>query len=199
MTISEEKLAQLLTTLQKTVEELSASNARRDEMQDRMMTLLEENQALKREPHSPMNRSQEGYLSGAEDANYRRQGNRSSKHKGCRPTIQIDMDDMQWVLFTDAWERYKRIEELEDNAHICLELRDSCSPEVNQLLHDFIGPEMLNAATLMEEQLLSHIKRVAVKSIHVEVHQWHFANIKQTEGETITRFSDTRGCKNIRA
>ena len=47
---------------------------------------------------------------------------------------------------------------------------------------------MLNAVTLMEEQLLSHIKRVAVKSIHVKVHRWHFANIKPNEGETITRF-----------
>ena len=66
-------------------------------------------------------------------------------------------------------------------AEICAHLRSTSYSMT-------IGPEMLNAVTLMEEQLLSHIKRVAVKSIHVKVHRWHFANIKPNEGETITRF-----------
>ena len=86
------------------------------------------------------------------------------------------------------WSRYKWIEELDDDEKIRLELRDACSPEVNQLLYDFVGPHTLNDATLTEAILLAHVKSVSVKSIHVEVHRWTFANMKQEEGECITKF-----------
>ena len=65
-------------------------------------------------------------------------------------------------------------------------LRMTCSPEVNRLLFDLIGNEMLNSAT--EGKLLSHIHIVAVKGLHKEVHQQIFHSTHQVKGESITKF-----------
>jgi hypothetical protein len=180
MPLSEEKLDRLLLTLERTINELVTSNVRRDEMHGQLMHLLEENRHLKAEPQSPDSIMHEGDVIATP---------KPRKHaKGNRPTINVGMDDMQWVIFEDAWGRYKRVEELDKNENMCLELRDACSPEVNQLLYDFIGPDKLNDESLTETILLAHIKSVSVKSVHVEVHRWSFANMRQEEGECVTKF-----------
>ena len=66
------------------------------------------------------------------------------------------------------------------------ELRSSCSPTVNRLLFNFVGAETLNSCT--EQQLLQHIKSVAVKRIHKEVHRQHFHSLQQSEGESVTHY-----------
>jgi hypothetical protein len=41
---------------------------------------------------------------------------------------------------------------------------------------------------LTESELLNHIKTVAVKTIHPEVHRWSFSQVTQNDGEGITRY-----------
>ena len=69
---------------------------------------------------------------------------------------------------------------------IHMELRTAWSPDVNKMLFEFVGPDVLNECS--EEELLAHIKSIAVKQIHHEVHQMNFHMMSQDEGETITRF-----------
>ena len=66
------------------------------------------------------------------------------------------------------------------------ELRTACSAEVNKLLFEFVGATALNECT--EAELLGHIKSVAVKTVHKEVHQMAFNKMSQNQGESITNY-----------
>jgi hypothetical protein len=103
-----------------------------------------------------------------------------------RLSIESDSSDNTWIIFTDAWARYKTATDLVDLKDIRNELRAVCSPSVNEMLFNFIGPDALNIAT--EDQLLNHIKSVAVKSIHREVYRQQFFATKQSDGETTLSF-----------
>ena len=73
---------------------------------------------------------------------------------------------------------------LSDPTKIRNELRSTCSNAINKLLFDFVGAGALNTCTL--EQLLSHIKSVAVRGVHKEVHRQKFHGLHQSPGESIT-------------
>jgi len=75
---------------------------------------------------------------------------------------------------------------LTDGTVIRNELRSTCSPKVNELLFNFVGPEVLNTAS--EENLLKYIKSVAVKVVHPEVYRQQFFNLRQSDCETVTCF-----------
>lgn len=77
---------------------------------------------------------------------------------------------------------------LEDEHDICLNLRESCSPEINRLLFQFVGKVDLDNDALTEDRLLEYIKSVAVRSIHTEVHRWHFSQIIQQDSEPVAKF-----------
>ena len=70
---------------------------------------------------------------------------------------------------------------------IRLELRASCSNEVNRLLFEYVGSVVVDDST--EEQLLQHIKTVAVKTVHKEVHRRAFHTMLQDQGESVTKFA----------
>ena len=53
-----------------------------------------------------------------------------------RPKIDADCTDNQWVIFCDAWERYKQTSSLASEAEIRNELRSSCK-SCMQILHRF--------------------------------------------------------------
>ena len=108
-----------------------------------------------------------------------------------RPVVNAAIDDREWALFKDTWSRYKTMIGVssttpEDVETIRMELRSTCSTEVNRMLFEFVGPDVLNACT--EEQLLTHIKSVAVKVVHHEVHQVSFHAMSQEQGESITSY-----------
>ena len=71
-----------------------------------------------------------------------------------------------------------------DAATIRMELRSSCSPDVNKMLFEFVVPDVLNQCT--ETVLLTHIKSVPVKEAHPDVHQLEFEKMSQETGESIT-------------
>ena len=60
-----------------------------------------------------------------------------------RPIIQPNLDDQEWALFEDSWDRYKKMCRLDDGdvEIIRLELRECCSPEVNKFLFEYVGPQ----------------------------------------------------------
>ena len=105
-----------------------------------------------------------------------------------RPVINAGIDDREWELIREAWTRYKQMCEIDDTdvVNIRLELRASCSAEVNKFLFEYVGTPTLNASS--EEELLAHIKSVAVKTVHKEVHTLAFNAMKQEKGESITHF-----------
>lgn len=105
-----------------------------------------------------------------------------------RPLINSGIDDREWMLFTDTWSRYKTMIGAQDGDAdtIRMELRTACSTDLNKMLFEFVGPETLN--TCSETEMLAHIKSIAVKETHPEVHQTSFNLIKQEQGETITHY-----------
>lgn len=110
--------------------------------------------------------------------------NRCSKPD--RPKISADCSDNKWIIFTDAWRRYKQMTHLQTIQEIRNELRSTCDSNVNEMLYNFVGPDALDRAT--EEELLSYIKSVAVKTIHPEVYRQQFISMRQSDNETITHF-----------
>ena len=106
-----------------------------------------------------------------------------------RPVINAGIDDREWALAKDSWVRYKQMCNLSDtdvNA-IRLELRASCSEELNKQLFEYVGSTVLDTCT--EEELLNHIKLVAVKTVHKEVHRQLFHSMVQDNGESATKFA----------
>ena len=75
---------------------------------------------------------------------------------------------------------------LTDDADIRNELRSSCSPKVNEVLFNFVGPESLDNAN--EQDLMRYIKSVAVRAVHPEVYRQQFFTLKQSDGESVTTF-----------
>ena len=69
---------------------------------------------------------------------------------------------------------------------IRMELRAACSDDVNKLLFEFVGTGALDVCS--EEDLLKHIKAVAVKVVHKEVHRMTFNTMTQNDGETTTSY-----------
>ena len=106
-----------------------------------------------------------------------------------RPVINAGIDDREWALVKDSWVRYKQMCNFSetDVDVIRLELRASCSEDLNKQLFEYVGSTVLDTCT--EEQLLNHIKLVAVKTVHKEVHQQVFNSMVQDHGESATKFA----------
>ena len=103
--------------------------------------------------------------------------NASKAKRPDRPVINAGIDDREWTLFLTTRSRYKRMIGATELAMIRTELRAACSSDVNKMLFEFVGPEKLNACT--EEELLAHVKGIAVKQVHHDVHQMNFHMMSQ--------------------
>ena len=117
------------------------------------------------------------------DFNENRQRWAPGRPKAIRPMMEEGVDDFGWNLFMDKWRRFKHSAGLTETEDTILELRDCCSDQVNRMLFEFIGFEELNRPSLTELELLNHIKTVAVRTVHKEVHRWHFSQIDQSGSE----------------
>ena len=74
----------------------------------------------------------------------------SRSKKPDRLIIDANLDDQEWLLFLDAWERYKEMLGLlpTDVNKIRNELRSSCSADVNKLLFEYVGAAQLKTCIL---------------------------------------------------
>ena len=115
-------------------------------------------------------------------------GTRQASHtkKPDRPTVESGMNDREWALFDDSWGRYKKMANIIDLETIRMELRAACSSDVNKMLFEFVGAETLDTCT--EADLLNHIKSVAVRTVHKEVHRMVFITMVQKDKESVTKF-----------
>jgi len=183
--ISDEKVEEVLSTitsLMKQMQEVTSQNGdlqrKNNELHEEMIQMLKS--TAKHQRWLPADEDN------AEESKPRL--NRPNRPRPIRPIIEEGVDDFGWNLFLDKWQRYKQMTGVEGAREVCLELRDSCSPEVNRMLFEFIGADKLNDTHLTEEILLKDIKAVAVRSIHKEVHRWHFNQIAQDDSEKVTKF-----------
>ncbi len=104
-----------------------------------------------------------------------------------RPVIDRDIDDREWALLMDTWGRYKDMCRFAAGDTTSIRsMRATCSDDVNKLLFEFVGASVLNECT--EEQLLGHIKAVAVKHTHKEVHRMWFDQLVQGDGESVIQY-----------
>ena len=139
-----------------------------------LLTLLQDQMTLMKEQQQQQNNQNAG------------ENTTSKAKRPDRPIINIGIDKREWALFLDTWSRYKLMIKATDLETIRMELRAACSTDVNKMLFEFVGPEVSNACT--EDELLAHIKSIAVKQVHHEVHQMNFHVMSQDEGEPITSF-----------
>ena len=102
-----------------------------------------------------------------------------------RPEVSLDISESQFAFFKEEWRIYKSRCGL-STAEVTLELRASCSTELRRALFDFIGIEVLNAAS--EDNLLEHIEKVAVKAKNTAVHRQEFYAMSQASDEPILSF-----------
>ena len=102
------------------------------------------------------------------------------------PAINTNTDEHEWDLFKDSWNRDKTMTAITNENVIRMELRAACSQDVNRLLFQYVGATSLNATT--KNDLLQHIKSVAVKGTHKKVHRIKFFRLSQMDGETITQY-----------
>ena len=101
-----------------------------------------------------------------------------------RPQIGLDATDEDWRLFKFQWDRYKSAAGLAGDG-VTQELLSACSSELEKRLFQLRGPSLTNNS---EEELLTHIKSMAVQALHTAVHRRQFHELRQFEGEDITQF-----------
>ena len=61
-----------------------------------------------------------------------------------RPVINANTDEREWELFKDSWNRYKLLAGITDDNLLRMELRASCSQDVNRLLFEYVGASTLD-------------------------------------------------------
>ena len=188
MPISDEKLEELLETVKTAMTEMSRVYKKNEELHTEMLKMFKMNMELQKGPEqqhqinvqsditqstesqNEHSQSEERHNDSRDELFNHSRNLHPNRVKPKRPTVKDELDGLGWEIFTDAWKRYKKIANLSEQEEICMELRETCSEEVNQLLYQFVGSSELNRVNLSEAQLLDHIRTVAVKSIHPEVH-----------------------------
>ena len=104
--------------------------------------------------------------------------------KMTRPKADLEMSETTWRDFTGQWERYKRStklggQDLLDQLVLC------CSDTLRLDLKSEKG-EVLD--TLSEAQLMSAMKKMAVRESNPMVHRNHVRSLKQGENEPIRNY-----------
>ena len=183
MVVSDEAIESILTAMKQTMEQMVNIQKENSELHKQMYDFIKQG-TVKTEGGSTSTTNQGNSSENSQNDLIKR----PNTPKPIRPIIEEGVDDFGWQLFLDRWARYKLNAQLTEQKQICLELRTSCSPEIDRLLFEFIGAGDLNSPTLTEEKLLEYIKSVSVRSIHTDVHRWHFGQIYQQEGEQITKY-----------
>ena len=108
-------------------------------------------------------------------------GGSSKSVKPVRPSVDIDTTESDWAVFLDDWKRFKRMAKLTAIVDTRDNLRQCCATQLNKMLFDVKGADILDSAT--EEDLIGWIKAIAVKGVHKEVHRTTFVSIQQKQGE----------------
>ena len=98
-----------------------------------------------------------------------------------RPSVELNINDNQWIFFIEEWSRYKRRSNISDPQDLSDELLACCSLELRKTLFDFIGSTLSN---LPEEDLLNSIKQCAVQGKSKNVHRYEFSQFAQEQNQS---------------
>ena len=190
MVISDEKVEEVLTTIQKMMEQMTVVMNKNNELEQKNSDLHKEMIDMLKSTarHQEWIKADDSSSSGSVNEVRTPHSRNANIPKPERPTIEEGCDDFGWKLHLDKWNRFKSMCNLSEKSQILMNLRESCSTEINRLLFQYVGEQELNSPALTEEKLLAHIKSVAVQSIHTEVHRWHFNQLEQQDSEPATKF-----------
>ena len=139
MPIADEKVEEILTAFKDMMLEMKRVQAENSELHKAMISLLKEKIAAP--PSSP---TADGSNVSYSESSQPLKTQSTNRPKPTRPIINEEVDDLEWIIFQDSWNRYKTMTGLVDEATICLELREACSADVNRPLYDYVGAGMLN-------------------------------------------------------
>lgn len=192
MVISDEKIEEVLTTITSMMQQMQQVTNQNSELQKANSDLHKEMIELLKAKSEITSPSQMNISPGYRP--YSDQSMSDGPHKSfnrprpTRPSIEAEMDDARWGILLDKWQHYKRIAELSEQ-DVCLELMESCSSHVHELLYQYVGTAELYNPRMSEEIMLKHIKSVAVKSVHKEVYRWRYGQLKQGDSEPVTKYA----------
>ena len=193
MVISDEKIEEMLSTITSMMQQMQQVTNQNSELQKSNSDLHKEMIALlkaKSETIAPSQMSSNADYRPSHGDQSISDGPRKSfnRPRPTRPSIEAEMDDARWGILLDKWQHYKRIAELSDQ-DVCLELMESCSSQVHELLYQYVGTTKLYGDEMTEKLLLEHIKSVAVKTVHKEVYRWRYGQLKQEDSEPVTKYA----------
>jgi len=181
MPISDEKVEEIMVAFKDMMLEMKRVQTENSKLHSEMLNMMKEKTATSSTTASST-------ASNVKEEDVGRTQKTHGRPKPKRPVITEEVDDLEWIIFKDSWNRYKTMTSLEEDKEVCLELREACSAEVNRLLYDYVGAVELNNPALKEETLMAYIKKVAVKSIHPEVYRWNYGKMSQSSGEPVTKY-----------
>ena len=110
------------------------------------------------------------------------------KPKPTRPKIEAHYDDISWNIFKQKWKQYKSITGIRERKEVCLELMEACSEQVERLLYQVFGAIDVDDTRITEKVMLTYIKKVAVDSLHPQVHRWTYNQLNQMDGEPVMKY-----------
>ena len=110
------------------------------------------------------------------------------KPKPTRPKIEAHYDDISWNIFKQKWKQYKSITGIHERKEVCLELMEACSEQVERLLYQVFGAIDVDDKRITEKVMLKYIKKVAVDSLHPQVHRWTYNQLNQMDGEPVMKY-----------
>jgi len=142
MPISDEKVEEIMTAFKDMMLELKRVQTENSKLHSEMLNLMKEKAS------TPSTASKVKDEDDGQD--YGRTHKTHGRPKPKRPVITEEVDDLEWIIFKDSWNRYKTMTQLEETKEVCLELREACSAEVNRLLYDYVGADELNKPALKE-------------------------------------------------
>ena len=165
MPLSDEKLEQILTIMTDSFQAFQAAQAESNKLNSDLIKMLQQQMTVQ---EASMNMNAEIRVNTElNDSHYpmdmMKAKKFSNKARPKRPTVEVEIDDVEWGIFLDKWRIYKAIAELEDH-EICMELRETCSTAVYKLLYQFVGSDELNKVDITEIDILAHIKICSQRS-----------------------------------
>ena len=109
MTISDEKVDQLLTILTESIKSMQTSQTENNKLHSDLLKLMSRQLEMQ---ETSLNVAREARTNitnqaNADDSHERRKW--SNKPKPVRPSVDTNIDDIEWGIFLDKWNHYKTI------------------------------------------------------------------------------------------
>ena len=158
----------------------------KSEQLETVLRMMQEQMALQGQMIQMM--MQSGGASGANQTSQEHkdicQAGAAKMPQASRPVAHLDMTESKWKFFEAEWERYKRSTNQKD-AQCQDQLLDACTDDLREDLFKSLGVSM---KVKSENDLLTEIKKLAIKCQSQLVNRYALMNMTQESGEPATQF-----------